>query len=138
MIHMLPLAVVVDTNVVSYLFKKDTRGDLYRPHVEGRIGIIAAQTRAELELWMRERDWGERRRTELREDLQRYVFAPFDEAMCEGWARAVDSARRVGRPILVADAWVAATALAYSVPLVTHNPDDFAGVAGLSVISERQ
>lgn len=42
--------VVVDTDVVSFLFKGDSRGDLYRPHLNGRLAIIAAQTRAELEL----------------------------------------------------------------------------------------
>ena len=27
--------VIVDTNVASFLFKGDTRGDLYAPHIEG-------------------------------------------------------------------------------------------------------
>jgi hypothetical protein len=39
--------VVVDTDVVSFLFKGDTRSDLYRPHLEGRLAVIAARTRAE-------------------------------------------------------------------------------------------
>lgn len=42
--------VVVDTDVVSFIFKGDTGGSLYRPHLDGRLVIIAAQTRAELEL----------------------------------------------------------------------------------------
>jgi len=37
---------------------------------------------------------------------------------------------------LTGDAWVAATALSYDVPLVTNNAADFAGVSGLTVISE--
>jgi predicted nucleic acid-binding protein len=36
----------------------------------------------------------------------------------------------------VADAWVAATALAYGLELVTHNPADFAGIPNLVVVSE--
>ena len=47
-----------------------------------------------------------------------------------------DTARRSGKPIAVADAWIAATALSYGVPLVTHNVGDFAGLPGLTVISE--
>lgn len=133
----LPLAVVVDTDVVSYLFKQDTRADLYRPHIKGRIAVIAAQTQAELELWMRRHSWGARRRTELREHLRGFVLAPFDTVICEAWAEAMDGARRKGRPISTADAWIAATALAYSIPLITNNADDFAGVAELSVITER-
>lgn len=132
------LTVVVDTDVVSYLFKGDTRADLYRPHVYERLAVIAAQTRAELELWMLERNWGVRRQAELREYLHRFVFAAVDEAICRAWAEATDSARRKGLPILAADAWVAATALSYDVPLVTHNSGDFAGVDNLTVISERR
>jgi hypothetical protein len=41
--------VIVDTDVVSFIFKGDTRGALYRPHLDGQITVIAAQTRAELE-----------------------------------------------------------------------------------------
>lgn len=132
-----PLTVVIDTDVVSYLFKEDTRASLYRPHVDGRIGVIAAQTRAELERWMRQHNWGERTRAELRAYLGRFVLAPFDESLCEAWAEAMDGARRAGLPISTADAWVAATALAYGVPLITHNASDFSGVDGLTVISER-
>ena len=43
--------------------------------------------------------------------------------------------RRVpwGRRIEVADAWVAATALLYDAPLVTDNPGDYVGVAGIEL-----
>jgi predicted nucleic acid-binding protein len=41
--------VLVDTNIVSYLFKKDSRGLLYEHHLENRLLLIAAQTLAELE-----------------------------------------------------------------------------------------
>ena len=130
-------AVVVDTDVVSFIFKGDTRGALYRPHVEGQIAVIAAQTRAELELWTLERNWGPRRKDQLRQELRKYVLAPFTEAVCLRWAHIMDGARRTGRPVSTADAWVAATALAYAVPLVTHNGGDFAGIPGLTVIAEK-
>jgi predicted nucleic acid-binding protein len=39
--------------------------------------------------------------------------------------------KKIGRPISVGDAWIAATALAYNAPLVTHNPDDFLNVPNL-------
>jgi tRNA(fMet)-specific endonuclease VapC len=34
-----------------------------------------------------------------------------------------------------ADAWIAATALLYDVPLITHNRGDYLGVPGLRIIS---
>ena len=67
--------------------------------------------------------------------LDRFTQLPFDWPMCRRWAEAVDSARRRGRPIQTADAWVAATALHLEIPLVTHNPSDYVGVAGLTVVS---
>jgi tRNA(fMet)-specific endonuclease VapC len=132
-----PGGIVVDTDVVSFIFKGDTRGTLYRPHIDGQLAVIAAQTRAELELWTLERNWGPRRRDLLREELRKYVLAPFTEAVCLRWAQILDNARRTGRPVSTNDAWVAATALAYAVPLVTHNRSDFAGIPGLTIISEK-
>ncbi len=32
--------VVVDTDVLSYLFKGDSRGDAYRPHSAGQLVMI--------------------------------------------------------------------------------------------------
>lgn len=129
--------IVVDTNVMSFLFKGDTRGNAYIPHLDGRLAIIAAQTRAELERWTLERNWGGRRKDALRTHLRNFVLDAPDESVCLQWARVMDGARRQGRPISTADAWIAATALAYGVPLVTHNAADFAAVAGLTVISEK-
>ena len=42
-------AVLVDTDVVSYIFKRDTRGALYDPHLDGRSQFISFMTLAELE-----------------------------------------------------------------------------------------
>ena len=53
-----------------------------------------------------------------------------DRAACRNWAEVTRRAARRGRPILCADAWIAATALTLGVPLVTHNAADYAGVEG--------
>jgi predicted nucleic acid-binding protein len=60
-----------------------------------------------------------------------------DEAVCLHWAEVKNNAHRIGRQISCEDAWIAATALAYDVPLVTHNPSDFYNVPGLTVITEK-
>ena len=129
--------IVVDTNVVSYIFKHDTRGTLYESHLKGRLAIIAAQTFAELEAWPLKNGWGIRRHEALRANLNTYTFAEADKAICLQWAKVQANAKRIGRPITEADAWIAATALAYAVPLVMHNPDDFMNVPGLTVITEK-
>jgi tRNA(fMet)-specific endonuclease VapC len=131
------MAVVVDTDVVSYLFKRDTRADLYRPHLDGQLPIISFMSLAELERWTLARSWGAGRRQDLLNYLRRYLIEPSSPELCRRWAEATDSARRAGKPIMTADAWVAATALAYDVPLITNNPSDFTGVVGLTVVSEK-
>jgi predicted nucleic acid-binding protein len=42
---------------------------------------------------------------------------------------------RAGRPLPVNDSWIAACCLHHDVPLVTHNPGDFAGIEGLRLIT---
>ncbi len=39
---------VVDTDVISFLFKRDTRAKLYEPHLSGRQLVISFMTVAEL------------------------------------------------------------------------------------------
>jgi predicted nucleic acid-binding protein len=46
------------------------------------------------------------------------------------------TARRAGRRLETADAWIAATAVLYDAPLITHNARDYLGVPGLKVITE--
>lgn len=44
--------------------------------------------------------------------------------------------KKKGRPIETADAWVAAAALMFDVPLITHNRKHFENVENLKIISE--
>src|SRR5437879_5239235 len=96
-------AVVVDTDVVSYVFKHDTRSTLYEPHLSDRTLLVSFMTIAELELWVRLRNWGERRRAELASHLKRYVVIDSDHALCPLWAEVCHRARRSGRTMTPAD-----------------------------------
>jgi predicted nucleic acid-binding protein len=128
--------VAIDTDVVSYLFKMDTRALLYQRHLAGHHWLISFMTVAELDLWARQYHWGTARKRQMDIHLRRFAMYPFDRALCLRWAEVTDSARRNGQPIQTADAWIAASALQAGVPLVTHNPTDYAGVSGLTVLSE--
>jgi tRNA(fMet)-specific endonuclease VapC len=130
------VALVVDTDVVSYLYKRDTRADLYRPHLNDPPFIISFMSVAELRRWTLERNWGQRRQNELENYLARYFVIHSDDQTCTHWAEAMSTARSNGRPIAASDAWIAATALSLDVPLVTHNGRHYSGVAELQVISE--
>jgi predicted nucleic acid-binding protein len=127
---------VLDTDVVSFLYKRDTRAKLYEPHLNDPPFIVSFMSLAEIRRWTLERNWGDKRRHELEEYLTRYLILYSDDQMCDRWAQAINSARLAGRPIAPADAWVAATALLLNVPLVTHNGTHYSGIEGLRVISE--
>jgi tRNA(fMet)-specific endonuclease VapC len=128
-------AAIVDTDVVSMLFKGDTRALAYRSHVTGRLLGISFMTLAELDRWPLERDWGQRRKLELAQYLTRYTVLPVSRELCSKWAEVASAAKRKGRPIQTADAWIAASALHYQVPLITNNRDDYSSVDGLALLS---
>ena len=132
------MALVVDTDVASFIFKRDTRAALYVPHLSGHMLVISFQTLAELELWALAAGWGARRRQELMQHLRRYIVEDSSPALCRRWAEVQDSARRRGRPIAASDSWIAATALHLGVAVVSHNEAHFSAVTGLTVISEKE
>lgn len=43
--------IVLDTDVVSFLFRTDSRAQLYPPHLDNRQWFISFMTEAELEQW---------------------------------------------------------------------------------------
>ena len=128
---------VIDTDVWSYLYKGRDEAKLYEQHFFGNILVISFQTEAELLHGVLSANWGEKRRVHLESRLGKYVVERSSRALSLRWAEAMESARRNGRPIVAADAWIAATALHLGVPLITHNRKHFVGVDGLTVISER-
>lgn len=127
--------VLLDTNIVSFLFKGDSRAGYYASHLEGRILTISFMTVAELFQWAAIRNWGARRRSQLESSLQNYTVLPFDIAMCRWWGEIRAQCRVAGQPISPQDAWIAAAALRHDLPLVTHNPDDFKVIEGLELIT---
>ncbi len=128
--------VVVDTDVVSFLLKGDTRAVAYQPHLQGKTLVLSFMTVAELYQWAYLRNWGQAKLAWLEERLRSYVVVPYDIDLCRQWATICVECQRQGRPISAQDAWVAATALRHGLSLVTHNAEDFAGITGLTIIAE--
>lgn len=59
---------------------------------------------------------------------------PIDSAVAESWARLHVLLRDGRQRMPVNDSWIAATALAFDVPVVTQDDDYDVDVPGLSVI----
>ena len=58
---------------------------------------------------------------------------PVDEAVASAWAELRATLRQSGRRMPVNDSWIAATARAHGVPVVTQD-DDYDHIQGLEVI----
>jgi tRNA(fMet)-specific endonuclease VapC len=129
-------AVVVDTDVISFLLKDDTRALLYRPHLQDKVLVLSFMTVAELYQWAYQRQWGEKRLAWLEDRLHAFVITPYDNELCRQLAAICVERQRSGKPISAQDAWIAATALRHDVPLVTHNQADFSGISGLTILSQ--
>lgn len=127
--------VVVDTDVVSFLFKNDSRAALYLPALSDRQLLVSFMTVAELEHWVITAKWGANRVLRFRAFMERFASVPSSRDLILKWAEVMAESRANGRRIEVADAWIAATALLYDAELVTHNLTDYMGVSGLKVFS---
>jgi len=127
--------IVLDTDVVSYLFKGDTRAEAYRDQLRGKTLALSFMTVAELYQWAFVRQWGAERIAKLERQLASYVIVPYDHELCVRWARICAERQRLGKPISAQDAWVAATAVRHACPLATHNKEDFANITGLILIT---
>ena len=128
--------IVVDTDVVSFLFKNDSRAQIYLPHLYDRQWLISFMTEAELEQWALLSNWHSKRIDWLRIFLARFLIVPSSHDLVLKWAEVMVAGRRAGRRLETADAWIAATAVLYGAPLITHNASDYSGVPGLKVITE--
>ena len=92
--------VLLDTNVVSILFKPDH--SLYQKCfaiVSGHQWFISFMTRGELLLWPRLNQWGSKRRDDLKSHVDLCTTLFPDEDTCVVWADIIAESRIAGRPI---------------------------------------
>lgn len=131
------MAIVVDTDVFSYLYKRDSRAGLYGGHLTKETKFLSFMTLAELRTWTFLYNWGKKRKEQMEDFIfQNYGVIYADDRLCEIWAKIKSDAHKRGRPIKTADAWVASVALMFDIPLVTHNRRHFESVENLHIISE--
>jgi predicted nucleic acid-binding protein len=131
--------VVVDTDVFIWLIRgsRSTR-QKYGAHVAGKRIVLSFATVAELWRGAAARGYEEASRSRLRAAIEACIVVSPTDALTQEWARLTDEARRAGHPLGQAsqthDAWIAATARYYGVPLLTDNVRHFIDLPGLDVI----
>ena len=102
---------LVDTDVVSFLFKQDSRASIYTPLLQDNQLALSFMTVAELFQWTAVRNWGASRIERLEQSLTNYLIIPVDIELCRRWGNLRAQLQSVGKPISAQDAWIAATAL---------------------------
>lgn len=128
---------LVDTNIISYANNQHSLWQTYEPLVRNHPLLLAAQTVAELRFGAKLNNWGERRQQRLEMLMAKYSVVYPNDNICSAWAEVSAQGRKRGHPVSAEDAWIAATALAFAVPLVTHNRKDFDFINSLEIISEQ-
>ena len=125
--------IVLDTDVVSYIFDQDNTAAYYRQRIEGRRTVISFQTLEESWYGAYSDGWGDRRTNELARHLEQYQVIWPSVRLVEICAQLRSERRAAGREIQSADAWIAATAILLDCPLASHDRG-FVSIPGLKLI----
>lgn len=127
---------VVDTDVASFVFKWHPQfAPRYVELLRGSELVISFMTIAEMRQGALDANWGQRRLDVLETYLADFSVLHSDSVLCATWAAVRNESGRKGRPMSSADAWIAATALVLSAPLVTNNPKDYLHINNLRLVS---
>lgn len=127
-------AVLLDTDVFSYLIRPgDTRGNLYRPLVQGKTVALSFISVGELYVWAEIRKWSPQTVAVFEEKLKVCVIIPYDLELCKTYAR-IKAKLPGGRVVPVNDFWIAVCAIRHAIPLLTNNKRHFANIPGLKFL----
>ena len=125
--------IVLDSDVVSFIFNRDRRAQYYLERMHGLRATISFQTREEALFGGLRRRWGPRRMSELRAHLDQYEVVPGSLELADISASLRAERERAGRQMQIADAWIAATALLLDCPLASGD-GGFVGIPSLELI----
>ena len=138
--------ILLDTNVLSEFMRPRPAPQVVE-WLNGQRAdrlYVSAVSRAEIELGLALMPAGKRQESlaSAAQAMFEYDLAgcclPFDERAASHYAQLVAARTRMGRPISVEDAQVAAIALSHGLVLATRNTADFQAIAGLALLDPWQ
>lgn len=132
--------VLLDTDVWTQLYLRARKGEgrvpRWREQLLGVSVAISGQTRAEALAGLLLSNWGGNKLQDSRWQLDRTATIPLDEAVIQKYAELKSECQKIrhalGQKVHAADRWIAATAAAHGLPLLSGD-GLFAGVPGLQL-----
>lgn len=126
--------ILVDTNVLSYRFKKSTDYETkYQQYFVERIPSISFVTYGEALAGALEAEWSTNRINQFESYLKTYLLIPGDINIVRAYSMTRKECKQVGITVGDNDLWIAATARHHKLPLVT-NDRIFDLIPGINVL----
>jgi predicted nucleic acid-binding protein len=116
-------AVLLDTNVFSYVLNKHSLAASYDKHLDGKQQTLCFAVVAELLQGAQMRGWGAAKIGNLEASFHNITIIPYDLGVCRAWASlwAVKHPDGSSRGFENNDRWIAACALHHGIPLVSQS-----------------
>jgi tRNA(fMet)-specific endonuclease VapC len=130
-----PERIIVDTDVISYIFNGKPQAEFFYPYLENKSLSVSFITIAEIFHGVIKDKWGDKRINALKELLVDFVVLEYHYDLCLTWAEIKSDCELRGYPIEDSDCWIAACAKFYNCILATNNFRHFFHVNGIKLIS---
>ncbi len=117
----IPKRALADTSVFIGLEAAHFDGDRFADYEWGVCAITLGELR--LGVLQAQNPEAASRRLSTYQLAQRFEALTVDEAVSDAWALLISRLRAAGRKAPVNDSWIAATAIAHGVPVVTQDSD---------------
>ena len=122
-----------DTSAVSNAMRESFQ-ETVNPYMEPAGSVaISFQTLAELMIWTTSPTLPVPYRRQITDFILTAVVLHSNDEVARHFAEIVRRRRNAGRPENVKDAWIAATALAYNLPLITFDRRGFNDIPDLDL-----
>ena len=115
-------SLLVDTDVLSYVAWERPQAEPFEPLLLGKLPFVSFVTVGEMFYGAAKANWGEPRIAKMETILRRYTVIPGTYDIAKHYGSVKKAFRdQVGEN----DMWIAATALAHRMPVVTNNLKHF-------------